>query len=682
LALRLAAGVVDDFRDGVWLVDFAPVSAPNLLAQAIANVLGVREGPQRPARDALTDALRHRQVLLVLDNCEHLIEACADLVATLLLEAAGLRVVATSREALGVTGETVFRVPSLSLPGEPMVSAEALLDAEATHLFLDRARAVDPTFTLTHGNASSIARICQRLDGIPLAIELAAARVMVLSVEQIETRLRDRFRLLIGGARTAVARHRTLEATVDWSYDLLSIVERQLLCRLSVFPASWTLDAAEKVCGGDGIAEQDVLDLLSRLVSKSLVAIDLEDVGERRFRFLETVRQYARERLAQAGAADAMRERHFSFYFNEFRGVRPVLQGHGQAACIRRLRTEQENVRAALEFALTSPSLAEAGLELAGALFWFWTKRGQFKEGALWLERAAAAAGHARVSLRACAMIGLAHMHYFQGHYADVVDDVTEALKLGRQVDDAWVVSVATFILGLLAFESGNYEQAVAHAVAARQVADAGGEFAQNAPPLLILANVAVLNGDLDRAQHLYDESIVVQRHAGDTWGLSISLSVAAGLRIVRNDFDQARAQVSEALSVCQELDDPRGIAWSLDVFAGLLAAGGELDGAARLWGTSNGLLESVCGAIMPPLTWIRDRYLEPVRSTLGIDRFQRVCAEGRAMPVAKAIALARQRSAVLRPRPHGTATGRPADRGRGIGRRSRGAAIRSRKDP
>ena len=648
LAVRLAAGVVDDFRDGVWLVDFAPVSAPNLLAQAIANVLGVREGPQRPARDALTDALRHREILLVLDNCEHLIEACADLVAALLLEAAGLRVVATSREALGVTGETVFRVPSLSLPEESMVSAEALVDAEATHLFLDRARALDPTFTPTHGNASSIARICQRLDGIPLAIELAAARVIVLSVEQIETRLQDRFRLLIGGARTAVARQRTLEATVDWSYDLLSIVERQLLCRLSVFPASWTLDAAERVCGGDAIDEQDVLDLLSRLVSKSLVAVDLETVGERRYRFLETVRQYARERLVQAGAADAMSERHFNFYFNEFRGVRPVLQGHEQAACIRRLRSEQENVRAALEFALTSPSLTEPGLELAGALFWFWTKRGQFQEGELWLERALAAAVHAPESLRARAMIGLAHMHYFQGHYVEVADDATEALTLGRQVDDAWVVSVATFILGLLAFESGNCEQAVAHAVAARQAADASGEFGQNAPPLLILANVAVLNGDLDCAQQLYDESIVVQRYAGDTWGLSISLSVAAGLRIVRNDFDPARAQVSEALSVCQELDDPRGIAWSLDVFAGLLAAGGEVDGAARLWGASNGLLESVRGTIMPPLTWIRERYLEPVKATLGSERFQRICAEGRAMPVAEAIALARQRSAVL----------------------------------
>ena len=269
-------------------------------------------------------------------------------------------------------------------------------------------------------------------------------------------------------------------------------------------------------------------------------------------------------------------------------------------------------------------------------------------EGELWLERALAAAVHAPESLRARAMIGLAHMHYFQGHYVEVADDATEALTLGRQVEDAWVVSVATFILGLLAFESGNYEQAVAHAVAARQAADASGEFAQNAPPLLILANVAVLNGDLHRAQQLYDESIVVQRYAGDTWGLSISLSVAAGLRIVLNDFDPARAQVSEALSVCQELDDPRGIAWSLDVFAGLLAAGGEVDGAARLWGASNGLLESVRGTIMPPLTWIRERYLEPVKATLGSDRFQRICAEGRAMPVAEAIALARQRSAVL----------------------------------
>ena len=322
LAVRLASGLVNEFPDGVWLVDLAPLSVPDLVAQTIATALGVREGPQRSARDALLDTLRDRELLLVLDNCEHLIAACAELVEALLRGAPALRILATSREALGVSGETVCRVPSLSLPEAlASVPVDALVDSEATQLFIERASAVDPAFTPTPDNADAIARICRRLDGIPLAIELAAARVVVLSPEQIEARLQDRFRLLTGGARTAVARQRTLEATVDWSYQLLSDVERQLLSRLSVFPAAWTLEAAEHVCGGDGIDEHDVLDLLSRLVSKSLVVVDSEFAGERRYRFLETVRQYARERLVQAGAADRLRERHFEFFFNEFRGV-------------------------------------------------------------------------------------------------------------------------------------------------------------------------------------------------------------------------------------------------------------------------------------------------------------------------------------------------------------------------
>ena len=223
--------------------------------------------------------------------------------------------------------------------------------------------------------------------------------------------------MLTGGARTAVARQRTLEATVDWSYELLSQVERQLLGRLSVFPAAWTLEAAEHVCGGDGINENDVLDLLSRLVSKSLVVVDGEFADENRYRFLETVRHYARERLVQAGAAERLRERHFEFFFNEFRGAQPILRGHGQVALLRRLRIEQENVRAALEWSLTSSALAQKGVELAGALFWFWTKRGLFEEGKLWLERALAVAVPAAGPLRARALIGLAHMHYFQGHH-------------------------------------------------------------------------------------------------------------------------------------------------------------------------------------------------------------------------------------------------------------------------
>ena len=392
------ADLVNEFADGVWLVDLAPLSAPALVPQTIATALGIREGPQRSVRDALLEYLHHRQLLLVLDNCEHLIDACAELVEALLRGAPALRILATSREALGVPGETVCRVPSLSLPEAlPSVPVERSVDAEATRLFIERAAPLTRPSRRTRITRTPSPDICRRLDGIPLAIELAAARVAVLSVEQINTRLQDRFRLLTGGTRTAVARQRTLEATVDWSYQLLSEVERQLFSRSRCSQPAWTLEAAEKICGGDGIKRADVLDLLSRLVSKSLVSVENEFAGERRYRFLETVRQYARERLMQAAAADRLRERHFEFFFNEFRGAMPILRGPGQLQCLQRLRIEQENVRAALEWALTSPALAEKAVELAGALFWFWTKRGLFEEGKLWLERALAvqAAGSA-----------------------------------------------------------------------------------------------------------------------------------------------------------------------------------------------------------------------------------------------------------------------------------------------
>ena len=649
LAVRLASDLVDEFPGGVWFVDLASLSAPELVAQTIATVLGIREGPRRSMRDALLDNLRQRELLLVLDNCEHLISSCAELVEALLRGAPALRIVATSREALGASGETVHRVRSLSLPKAlASVSMDALVEAEATHLFLERATAVEPAFTPTPENADAIARICRRLDGIPLAIELAAARVVVLSPAQIETRLQDRFRLLTSGARTAVARQRTLEATLDWSYQLLSVVETQLLRRLSVFPGSWTLEAAEYVCAGDGVNENDVLELLSRLVGKSLVVVDGEGAGECRFRLLETVRQYARERLLQERAADRFRERHFEFFFNQFRGASFLLSHHGNLRCLRRLRIEQENVRAALDLALTSAALADKGVELAGALFWYWTKCGLFEEGTSWLERALAVDVHLPRSVRARALIGLANLYWFQGRHGEVDARAAEALSLGREDGDAWVVSFALFQQGTAAFERGDHEQAEARSREARDAADASDDDVLHGPPLLVLGNVAAAKGDHDRAHELYEQSIEVLRRAGETWGLSIVLLLAAGLCIVREQYAQARVQASEALSLCQELDDPRGLAWGLEAFAGLLAAGGLADAAARLWGASERLLESVGGAMPPSIGWIRNRYIDAIKTSLGDASFEVARDGGRAMAPLQAIALARQQASLL----------------------------------
>jgi predicted ATPase/DNA-binding winged helix-turn-helix (wHTH) protein len=640
LAVRLATGLVDRFPHGVWMADLSPLSAPDLIAQTLASSVGVRENPYRSVRDSLIEFLRDRRLLLVVDTCEHLVDACAELTEALLRGAPGLRIVATSREALGVPGEVVYRVPSLAVPattGES-VSPDSLIAADATQLFIDRASAADPAFSVSRDNAPAVANICRRLDGIPLAIELAAARVAVLSPAQIEARLHDRFRLLTGGARTSVARQRTLEATVDWSYQLLSDVERLLLNRLGVFPASWTLEAAERVCGGDGVDPNEMLDHLCRLAEKSLVVLERDMRDSTRYRLLETVRQYARQRLLQTDDADRLHWRHFDFFFNEFRDSFTILRRERQLPRLHQLREEQENIRAALEWAITSPDLADEAVEFAGALFWFWTKRGLFEEGKLWLSRVLQLQTSRR--LRPRALMGLAHMHYFQGRLDDTAACTEEALSLSREENDAWNVSFALFFQSLVAFEYGHHEEAVDRAVEARAAAT---DELQHGGPLLVLANIALSRGDYDSAQQLYDESVDVHRRAGEVWGMSILLAAAAGLRTVRKDFDRACAQATEAISICEQLDDPRGLAWSLEVFAGLAAAGGDGETAARLWGASNALLDRVGGSLVPTIGWIRDHYYQSTRESLGDAVFASVLAEGQAMSGSQAVALARQ---------------------------------------
>jgi non-specific serine/threonine protein kinase len=414
-----------------------------------------------------------------------------------------------------------------------------------------------------------------------------------------------------------------------------------------VFPASWTLETAETVCAGDGVDPDQVLDLLSRLVSKSMIVVESECAGEHRYRLLETLRQYARERLIQANAADRLRERHFEFFFDQFRGALPILSHHGQLPCLRRLRTEQENVRAALDVALTSTRLAGQGVELAGALFWYWTKCGLFDEGTRRFQQALAVPAHVPGSVRARALIGLANLHWFQGRHAEVTARASEALSLGRDDHDAWVISFARFLQGTAAFERGDHAEAEERSHEAREAADIAGDDVLHGPPLLVLGNVAAARGDYARAQGLYDQSIEVLRRAGEAWGLSIVLLLAAGLRIIREEYVQARLQASEALFLCQEFEDPRGVAWSLEVFASLLAAGGFADGATRLWGASEQLLESVAGSLPPSFRWVRDHHIGPVRASLASE-FERILSEGRAMLPRQAIALAHQQALML----------------------------------
>jgi predicted ATPase len=367
LALAVGEDLTERFEGGVWLVELAPVSDPGLVPRAVASVLGVHEQVGRSLGELLRDHLESRRLLLILDNCEHLIEACATLANTLLRACPDLRILATSREAMGIAGENVVLVPSLSLP-DLQAAQEGLPRGDAVRLFVDRAATVAPGFALDEQNAPALARICQRLDGLPLAIELAAAKVKVLSVEQISARLDDRFRLLGTNSRTILPHHRTLRATMDWSHELLGQKEQILFRRLCVFSGGFTLEAAEEVCAGGDIGEREILAWLSRLVDKSLVLAG-EQGGEARYHLLETVREYGQELLQDSGEAARTRRRHGAFYLDLAERAESGLTGARQGWWLARLEAELDNLRAAIGWSLREEP--EAGLRLAGALWEF-----------------------------------------------------------------------------------------------------------------------------------------------------------------------------------------------------------------------------------------------------------------------------------------------------------------------
>jgi predicted ATPase/DNA-binding SARP family transcriptional activator len=403
LALEVARDLVGAYSDGVWLAELAGLSEGDLVPQAVAKAVGVREQPSRPLTDTLVDYLRDKVMLLVVDNCEHLVEAAARLADMLLDSCARLRVLATSREALGIVGEMYWPVQSLSLP-DPMQqpTVEELERYESVRLFMERARFRNPALILSPQNAQAVVEICIRLDGIPLAIELAAARVG-LPVEQIAARLDDSLRLLTAGSRTATPRQQTLRGTMDWSYELLSEREQLLFARLSVFAGGWTLGAVELVGVGDGIEEKDVLDLLLRLVDKSLVVAEAAEV---RYRMLEPVRQYALDKLEESDEAEEARRRHAEFFLGIAEETETEMKGPEQVPWLDRLEAEHDNLRGALSWALERGG-PDLGLHLAVAFWWFWEARGYFGEGRRWLEQALAKGSRASSS-RARALDGVA----------------------------------------------------------------------------------------------------------------------------------------------------------------------------------------------------------------------------------------------------------------------------------
>lgn len=570
LALQAAADVLENFRDGVWLVELASLFHGDLVAKAAGSTLGMREEVGRPLLDSLSDYLRSKHLLIVLDNCEHLIEACATLAAALLRTAPNVHILATSREALDIGGEITWRVPSLSLPSSRRLPTfEQMTQYEAIQLFIERATAVQPGFKLTEANAPIVAQICQRLEGIPLAIELAAARVRMLSVEQIALRLKERFLLLTGGSRTALPRQQTLRATVDWSYDLLSVAEQAMLRRLSVFAGGWTLEAAEAVCADEQTRSYEVLDLLTQLVNKSLVIAD-EQEGEIRYRLLETIRQYAQEKLREVGKRESMYKRHWDWFLQLAEEAISGVAGSEQALWLERLEREHDNLRAALRRSLKQNEV-ETALRLAGALWWFWSVHGHATEGRKWLESALARSEGVPASVRAHALNGAGMLALSQDDHNQTEVLCGESLRLFRELGDKRGIALSLWRLGIVAWIRRNFSAARSMTEESLALSKEVGNKDGIADSLNLLGYIATSQGQYDTARALLEQGLVSFRQANDQWGTAYTLYHLAQVLFFQGEYVRVHTLLDECLLISRKLGYKRGIADSLNILGRLV---------------------------------------------------------------------------------------------------------------
>src|SRR5215217_344008 len=637
LALEVAKDLLETYPDGVWLVELAGLSEGELGVQAVAAVLRVREQQRSLLWDTLVDYLRPKDVLLILDNCEHLIEATARLIDGLLVGCPKLRVLATSRELLGVPGEVVWRVPSLPVPDpRSPATAQRLSGYASVRLFVDRARQRDTAFGLGSRNARAVADICRRVDGIPLAIELACARIGVLSPEQIAQRLKNSLKLLSAGDRTATPRHQTLKGTLDWSYELLGEPEGKLFERLSVFMGGWALEAAETVGTGDGVKEEDVLDLLSRLVDKSLVVAEAGE-GEARYRMLEPIRQYGLERLEQSGNADAARRHHAAFFLALAEEAEPELRGPQQGECLKRLEMEHDNLRAALSWALRQEE-AELGLRLGGALGEFWHLRGHLNEGRRWLQAGLAKGGATLTAARARALARAGYIAWEQGDYAHSVALSEESLTLSRKLGDARGAAAALYTLGWAAMFGNQVKRASALVEEAVTLQRAAGDTAGVARSLLILGFVANYRRDYEQATALYEESLMLAREAGDGFAIALSLGVGALAALGRGDHQQTKLLCEEGLRTSRRLKMMHLTAAYLHVAASLAGSQGKATRSARLWGAAEALREAIGTVLSPFERHLYEPYLTAAQAQLEEAAWKAAWAGGRAMTTDEAI--------------------------------------------
>ncbi len=682
LSLQLAADMLPQFQDGVWFVELAPITDPSLVLRTLAAVFGLREQMGMPLHDLLIDYLRLKELMLVVDNCEHLVDACAQLIEQLLHACPRLKIIASSREALGIAGETVYRVPSLALPDESDPTPKALAHSESVQLFVERASAANPRFSLTDQNALAVAQICRRLDGIPLALELAAARLTAFSAEQVASRLDDRFRLLTGGSRTALPRQQTLRALIDWSYDLLTEPERSLFRRFSVFAGGCTYDAIESVC-----EQLDVLNLLTQLVNKSLVAVE-DEQSEPRYRLLETVRQYARDKLVELGEAEQAREAHFKFFMRLVDMAGAKLGTAEALEWVRRLDAEYDNLRAAFDWGMEN--CIDVTLLAVPQIMRYWMRRGHEEEGRRFIaaisERAEhmpvpeGDAGRAWLSALGHAWNSGAMLAYSQGDNARGIPLARRAVELAQRAGDKFLLALALGFQASSTVFLGRFDEAVPVLEASLAAARESGDPTVGGMSMGMLGQILSLKDPQStQAQQYIAEGSDLMTRTGDRWMAAMALLGMAMNAAARRKFDEARSRFASIRPLFQELGDRHrlnmvsseiahidrhegnldaaeaayretivawkrlghraAIAHQLESFAFIAQRREDGGRAARLYGAAEALRD----AIGIPMTEAEkaEYQAEVARLRLGMDEgaFASAWAEGRGLTLEQAIA-------------------------------------------
>ena len=684
LALAVAARARAAYPDGVCVVELAALADPQMLLRAIATALGLRDESDPPFVHVLVAALEARHALLILDNCEHLLQSSATFVQAILSDCSHVDVLATSREPLGVVGEWLWSVPPLPTPSRDHGSAAELANVPSVQLFVERARAANATFSLSDANASAIADVCRKLDGIPLALELAAARTRILTVHEIAERLADRFTLLTNTNRSVESRHQTLRATVDWSFDLLAPGEQQLFRKLSVFVGGCTLEAVESCGVGADIHSDTVLNLLAALVDKSMVIMTERD-GTARYGMLETLHQYARESLWSTGEERPQRQRHAEWCLSLAEQAAPHMQSDRQAEWLARLDPEQDNLRAALTWCESDACIdgTRIGLRLVDVLHELWFNRLQLAEGRQWTERMLALSATAPSVVRARALNWAAQFAMHQDDGAGAQGRALEALQESRRLRYRAGEGQALTTLGSLSQSRGEYMPAVLQLEEAVRVCREAGDGDATWRAINNLAEAHRFQGRLDGARALFEEALALAQRRGDGWGMaqavrqlglvaeasrnygqaaqlleeSLTLWQAVGAtrgkhwsllelgRVVlaQGNLQEAQSLMAESLRVCREVWDRRGIARCLEGLSSLAAASGKPAQAARLFGAAEALRTAIGTPILPGEQQLYEGALSTASHELGLDHFARAIEQGRASPVERAIAEAEE---------------------------------------